>query len=167
MTLLTKGLQAPLSMRFFRQECWSWLPTCNQIINSLQPYLFYWISIWVLGEPHGLGMLMLSFCQCGGEQAVGGPSGRSLCDQMLLLMPHTLSGAGVVRSHFHPRDQENKQTELTELPSWSSPAPCVLEEVKSIINSFLSPHSEFSSSVFLLFNFFSRQGTKHRQCGRL
>ena len=108
---------------------------------------------------------MLSFCQCGGEQAVGGPSGRSLCDQMLLLMPHILSGARVVRSHFHPRDQENKQTELTQLPSWSSPAPCVLEEVKCVINSFLSSHSEFSSSVFLLFNFFSRQGTKPRQCG--
>lgn len=46
---------------------------------------------------------MLSFCQCEGEQAVGGPSGTRLCDQMLLLMPHILSGAGVVRSHFHPQ----------------------------------------------------------------
>lgn len=44
---------------------------------------------------------MLSYCQCEGEQAVGGPSGTRLCDQMLLLMPHILSGAGVVRSHFH------------------------------------------------------------------
>lgn len=89
---------------------------------------------------------MLSCCQDGGSSLWVGSFGGRLYDQMVLLLPYH-SGrrhwqapltTAVVRTHFL---------------SSNSPATCILGQAKSIRNSFLSPHSEFSSSVSFLSNF--------------